>query len=424
MTTSTKRHRSGRRAAAGLIALTLSALGAACSSSSGNGSLGKDPLGTAIAATEKAGSGRIKGTTQRAKVATTGTVDGTWSGDLKGEGATKVVFISQKARRVPTELRWTDGVLYINRAVVPVEAAESVAIFTRVAKFKPWRKLTLQGGVVNVVAAAFSPLAVLQRLQSVKQAPTVHRGEQVGSVKATRLTSSAPLLIGIWPAATVDVWVDGSNRVVRVRIANPDGGMQYDVTDYGTKVDVTAPPATEITGASELTKIQAIEAFRTAASGRNTGVTWALQRARGTQDTTCWRWQATPSLGQQLKQPAEGRCLRPIDADAGPDDQVQFLVYGNGFGTYDALAVQLPSGVKKLVLGFAGGKTQTIPVTNPLVWVGPSSPLPAYLGVTMNDGTAVDCGAGAVTTKDDLTNTEFTQAAATAAWACLPHEGS
>ena len=43
------------------------------------------------------------------------------------------------------------------------------------------------------------------------------------------------------------------------------------------------------------------------------------------------------------------------------------------------------------------------------MWVGPSSPFPAYLGLTMADGTIVDCAPGAVTTPEDLTNPQLTE---------------
>ena len=408
-----------RVGAATLLALAL--LGAC--SGSGGGSLGKDPLATVVAAMQKAGSGRINGSIDGPKGTKPGTVSGEWSGDMTGSASVRAGFVSRTGTKVPTELRWTAKTLYIKRATVTLPANDTLVIFTRVAKFKPWRKFGLGPGITEALGSAFSPLALLKELQQVKAAPTAHGGETVGNVSTTRLSVRLTSVLGIWTGSTVDVWVDEHHLVRRVRIETPAGGVQYDVTDYGARVDVTAPAPNTITDESELVKIQAAEPFKTVASGTSAGVSWSLQRAAGTQGTTCWRWQASRPLAQQLQAPEAGRCFRPVDPDATPDDQTQFLVYGNGKGSYDALAVVLPRSAKKLVLGFVGGKTQPVPVPvgTPLVWVGPPSPFKAYLGITLANGSLVDCGAGAVTTVDDLTNPTLTGPAETAAWACLPH---
>jgi hypothetical protein len=48
-------------------------------------------------------------------------------------------------------------------------------------------------------------------------------------------------------AATVDVWIDDQDRVVKIQ-ASPDGGadITFEVTAFGVPVDVTAPPADDV----------------------------------------------------------------------------------------------------------------------------------------------------------------------------------
>ena len=98
---------------------------------------------------------------------------------------------------------------------------------------------------------------------------------------------------------------------------------------------------------------------------------------------------------------------------------MQFVVDANGAGAYDALAVALPAGVKSLTLGFVGGSLEPVAVASPVVWVGPASLPPAYLGVTLANGTTIDCGAGSVGSVADLRDSRLTALAARAPWACL-----
>ncbi len=301
-------------------------------------------------------------------------------------------------------------------------ADESVALFARPANARPWRKLVLTGQIIALLPSAFSPPALVKWIQARNVKVTTHAGETVGSVKTTRITTAAPVGIGLWLGATVDIWVDKAARVVRVRITAPDGGLQYDVHDYGTAVKVAAPPANQIATKSELATPEPNGPFATVKSGTTGAVTWNLQRAPGTQGTVCWRWQATPPLQQaHLAKPDSPLCTPPPPAQStDPTDYVQFVVDGNGTGSYDALAVVLPPGVKNLTYGFVGGKTQSLTPSTLVVWVGPTTPGKAYLGVTLADGTHLDCGAGAVSGVGDLTDPKITADLGTAAWACLP----
>jgi hypothetical protein len=322
-------------------------------------------------------------------------------------------------------LRWIENTLYFSRTAATVPTTETVSLFTRPPDSKPWRKLLLSRQIISLLPSAFSPPALVTWLQGRKVKVTTHTGENVGAIKATRITTTTPLALGIWLGATVDIWVDKDARIVRVRITAPDGGLQYDVHDYGAKVTVAAPPDDQIASTSELKKIKANGPFTTVKSGTTGGVTWNLQRAPGTQNTVCWRFQATPPLHLAPEVKPDEQCQVPPPAQSDDSsDYVQFAIAGDGGGSYDALVVLMPVGVKHLTFGFVGGKTQALTPDPVLVWVGPSTPLPAYLGVTLPDGTPLACGAGPVSAVADLTDQTLTSkldvGSAASVWGCIP----
>ena len=320
-----------------------------------------DLVSALLQANLDAGSGRIGGTIDGADASNTGDLHGTWSGDQTGEGSVQAEFLSDSTK-VPVELRWLDNTLYIDRADMRLASDDKIAAFARRQDVLPWREVPMSSAIVTMIPAAFSPPALLQVMQQ-RQIGLVDKGvEQVGDSQLTHLAAERPMGIGIWGEANVDLWADEQNRVVRVEIANPAGGARYDVSDFGTPVDVQPPPADQISNVSEEVQTQPDGELTVETSGNTNGVSWSLEKAPGTNDTTCWRWTATPPLAQDLQDPA--RCLKAIAPDADVDGRVQFLVFGNGQGPYTALAVALPDGVKELELGYVGGKTETVPVAH------------------------------------------------------------
>ena len=376
------------------------------------------PLAAVLAATKSAASGRINGTINDGNGAPQGDLQGAWSGDLAGRGTVRAEFTTGRGVKVPTELRSLEESLYFERAVASVERTDPLAVFTRSTRFPPWRTLSLKEGVIVGVPSAFSPPALIEWFQRTQTGVTIHPGERIGSKPVTRLTSRQAISVGIWNAATVDMWVDEQYRVVRVRIASPSGGARYDVERFGSSVDVTKPPASEISTESEMVAAQPEGDFASVVGGETNGVTWSLERTPGTRGATCWQWKATPPLSRADTTDQQARCVNRADDPREP----QFVAYGNGTGSYDALAVVLPDGVKSLTLGFVGGTTEPLEPSSPLVWVGPSSPTKAYLGLTFEDGTTIDCGAGAVSSVGDLTDPNLTERPTGAAWGCLPSD--
>ena len=415
-------HSFGRPARA-LVAVTLVATTvASCSSSSKSVSLGNDPLGTVVTAMVAAKSGSITGVVNGPKGTKPTELGGTFNGGLTGMGDIQAKFFSATGKTFPTELRWLDNFVYISRGTGTVSSSDPVSLFTRAPSAKPWRKFRLNGEIFSVLPAAFSPTALVQWIQSLKVPMTTHSGESIGSVKTTRLTTGRAIAMGLWVSSTVDVWVGNDARIVRVRVTAPDGtGTQYDVT-YGARAPVVAPPSGQISTGNETPVIGPNGPFSTVKSGTSAGVTWALQRATGSQGTVCWKFQATPPLHEQTAANSNAPvCLAPPPTHSDdPSDYVQFLFAGDGAGSYDALVALMPAGVKSLTLGFVGGHTQTVPPDPHFVWIGPSNPLPGYLGVTLADGTQLPCGAGAISGVGDLTNPALTNDLSTSVWGCVP----
>jgi hypothetical protein len=198
--------------------------------------------------------------------------------------------------------------------------------------------------------------------------------------------------------------------------------MQYDVSDYGKTVTVSPPPKAQISDGNEVPPTEPDGPFETVSSGNDAGVTWELQKAKGTNGTTCWRWQASAPLPQvALAKPDGPRCVKNPPSDpADASELVQFVVMGNGLGSYDALAVVLPPDVASVTFGWVGGTTQKLRAADPFVWVGPNSPTKGYLGVTFADGSLMECGAGAIGSAEDLNDPKLTATASAAPWACFP----
>jgi hypothetical protein len=406
-----------RRPAAGVFLLAIVTATLSGCSGSGSGAVklsNTDPLSTVVTAMQRAKSGKITGTVDTPHRQSTN-LSGVWEGGLSGELQADATFTTRKAVVLPAEIRVLDAVFYYRRAIATVSNEPILTIFARDAQFKPWRAASMRG-IVPAVPAAFSPAALVEWLHQLRVPVRVAPG------KPTHITTTRPIVIGAWTGATVDMTVDGRARVTAVRITSQSGGAQYTVNGFGAHVDVTKPPASLMSTGTELPKKEPAGPFMTVKSGTTNGVKWSVQRAPGTADTVCWRFQATPPLPEAgLSRPGDPRCVTKAGANPAPEDTVTFVVDGNSNGPYDALAIQLPPGAKDVKLGFVGGRVMSLPASQLVVWVGPSEPVKGYVGVTLADGTRLDCGAGAIATPADLTDPTVNSNVGPAAWGCLQH---
>jgi hypothetical protein len=411
-----------------VVAVSVAILTAGCSSSSGTPKVSASPVQDAIDATTAAGSASFTGTSVDS-AHNKNNLSGSWSGSLTasnganaaGDMVTKLSIGG--APPAPVELRWTGGRAYLQRVAAPSATAASagpVVIFTRGAAERPWVSFDVGTTAGALLLRPFNPAALLDQMS--RTGAKVVGTSTVSGHQVTDIRTTQPLpVMGWWSSVTPDVFVDSHHRVVRVRLTSPIGGVQYDVK-YAKQAKIQPPPSDQIVVPNAAVQpVDLAEPYTVATSGTTDGIAWKLERAKGKNGTVCWHWNAKPPLTQVLSNRPDGaRCIPPPAAGDPPESMVQFAVDGNGSGPYDALAVSLPVGVKALTLGFVGGKTQAETPMNLFVWVGPASPAPAYLGVTLANGTKIDCGAGSVSTAADLTDSSLTDHAAGSPWGCLP----
>lgn len=408
---------------ASIVAILLIVQGCSGGSSS-RPTLTKSPaqkeLDAAWAAT-KATSARYRG-----DVSVTGKarspIDGVFDADFAhGSGQATTTLSFANAPHAGVSMRWKDGTAYVARAAGTPSTQAS--IFVRNASEKPWLRVDVANAYLKLVMSPFSPPDLLAQLRG-------HAGNfkletaKLGGQPVTHLHSTGSLpLIGMWSGATADLWTDSRHRLVQASVVTPDGGgFRYSLSSFGTSVTVALPPASEIATSSSPEAPQLAEQYATVSQGTTNGVAWQLQRAKSSDGRECWRWVATPGLTQVVQDRPDGaRCVVPASADDDPALATQFVVDANGRGTYDALAVVLPPNVASAQLGFIGGKLESLAVTSPLVWVGSLTPAAAYLGLTLTDGTKLGCGAGAVSSPDDLGDLDASDATQlhNAPWACV-----
>jgi hypothetical protein len=96
---------------------------------------------------------------------------------------------------------------------------------------------------------------------------------------------------------------------------------------------------------------------------------------------------------------------------------MQIPLYGSGRGIYNMLVVAMPAGASDLKLGFIGGTIQRLPVTSPFVWTGSPRQIPAYVGITLANGKAVECMPGVLIDPADLPTA--TRGDASGPWSCF-----
>jgi len=348
-----------------------------------------------------------------------GKVDGTWAGGPREKGNGDIdLQVPLGATFNDVEIRWTNGSVYVRRAIAranTVTNAFQLPLY-RTAGQQEWSQGSASGLGVNFITNAFDPPSLLDLIGGI--ARPLESSATIDGKPVTELKSAKPVIVGLWTGASVGVFVDNRHRAVRVKITSPDGGTSYDLTNFGATVDVPLPPASDIALSTNV-RIQLATAFQLAASGTTNGVRWRLLSAPTTDGQVCWRWDATPPIEQVgANGPQRSRCITPPRADAPLEEHVRFPVESNGLGSYNALVALVPNAPKALDLGFVGGLIEPQKLVSPLVWIGPTSKTPAYLGITMPNGTHLDCGAGPVGSPADLKDSSLTGSAATDPWTC------
>jgi len=414
--------------AVALLALVGLALSACSSSSNHNASGTTSTIGPKVTnaatiaadATRGIHGARLSGTITDGK-GHTGTVTGTWAGSPTAGGKGDVLAHIPVGNSLgEVEIRWTDGSVYVRRAVAQPALVTNTLLLPlfRTGGQQPWARGSAKGIGVNFITNPFDPPALLDLIGEI--GTPIKSSATLAGKRVTVLKSSQPVLTGLWTGATVRVYVDDQNRAVRVEITSPTGGTTYNLSGFGATLDVAVPSASEIASATNA-RIKLATGFQAAAHGTSMGVVWRLLAAPTTDGQICWRWDAHPAIRQvDADGPQNSRCITPPANDAPLDETLRFAVQSDGTGSYNVLAVLMPYKSRAVDLGFIGGGVVPQKPADPFVWVGPTSKTPGYLGITLPNGSRLDCGAGSISSIADLKDSSLTSHASTEPWTCAP----
>jgi hypothetical protein len=368
------------------------------------------------AATHAAGPARTTGEAT-GRAGAKGPVAGALDGDLTGSGVVNATLFTGSVR-ADVEILWRDKTVYVRRAATTAAASAGLAAWMlRPPTQRAWTKGSLESQYASYLFSPFAP-AALADLLAMRRIPVAvtHDGSQ------RKMHATKPLgILGPWFKATVDLWVDGANRVTRVQISSDAGGMSYDVKYGGSAPAVTAPPANQIQP-TEAKNPEPAGSYVTVQSGNTDGVTWALQRAKSTvAGYECWRWQSTPTIAIVAADAHGNRCIPVIDPTDDPSNQAVFVASSNGKGKFDLLAIRLPVNARSVAVSPIGGQATTAPASgDAFVWVGPVADKAGFAVVTLADGTRLLCGPGSITLPSDWSSVDATKKAQLMAspWAC------
>lgn len=186
----------------------------------------------------------------------------------------------------------------------------------------------------------------------------------------------------------------------------------------------TGPPtavAPTATTAPDYRAVTPTGPYRAVATGRSGSIRWRLLRAPGTLGTTCWR--ITTSTGRPRtvtpNGPQQARCLPPTPADAEIVDVPTFVQANDRASKVKFVAVQVPRGTTRARVGLIGGKVLSTPVRGGryIVYVGTGRP-PVWTSFRIPGNPTLECGSGALSTRDELRDPVISGNAEGAAWFC------
>ncbi|MGZ4675048.1 MAG: hypothetical protein ACXV8Y_00795 [Acidimicrobiia bacterium] len=403
--------RSRSTIAAALVAVAMTACSSGSSPSPGS------QLGSIHTATVAGGSGTTRG--RLTAVGHGGRLTGQWTGASVASGSGEVsVALSETAT---VRLRWAEGKLYAGgtgalQGLLPGLLASYVDL-TDPAR---WRAIPTSPYTTTLVTP-FSPPELVGLLQRQHVRVQSARGPKIVGVATSHLTVKSRLgLLFVWSNPKVELWTDARDRVVRIRLTAGNDSMQYDVT-YRSVPSVSTPQDTSVP-TTVPTHFTAVGPYSTVASGQSGALAWKVLRAPGTDSSQCWRVETVPAVVVRAPNADDGaRCFLPVPADADPQDEIQFAIVTDGQTPGAVLVARVPQG-STAQIGFVGS-TATVPATvvgDAVVWAGPVDPAPGYLGVTLPDGTKVDCGVGGIATAGDLTDSSLAPDPYGLAWGCTP----
>jgi hypothetical protein len=416
-----------KRVVAGVLALALALASSACNGDGGGGGESDDGTATDVSidavqqATEAQRTARIEGT--RAHDGRDGSFEGVYSADPQQAVVRIPVFLPDGGVD-ERELRVVDGAMYAQRVVASEEvlADPALAVADRIFLRRPaeatWLRrpasaLTLAGPAVA------GPFVLLDLLASAD----ADLGEGRRDGELTRYEPTAPGLSAL-QIGGVSLWIDGEQRLRRVRLEGAAGTYDWEVTAYGVEVEVVALPEDDVTGIGTSTGTAVAPAgdWQRVSNGVQAGVTWALERAPATDGGNCWRFSSTPRLVA-----VDVACTSaPGGPGAPPEFAVDFPFTTGGAGGADVVVAVATVDVADARFAFADGTTAPAVTrafsngTGALVWIGPAEPAVVAATLTTADGTVLSCGPGSIASATDaqgLTAEELAEQR-TYPWAC------
>jgi hypothetical protein len=394
-----------------LCAIALAVFLLAACNGGGGGKSGALTITDVQKATAKEKSAAIAGT--RALGKESGPVAGKYQDDPAEGTYTAPVFVPG-AKPTQAEVRFVDKNVYVSRATVPVKTRQSEQLLMpdflgmRVEGEQLWLKVPPVLASAIGTPALQGPFAFLDALVKANAALVKQGSDKVDGTSVTRYDVSAPAVFAAYGQSTVTIWVDSKDRLRRALVIGTTS-IDYTVGNFGTAVDVSAPPASET--ATQLPPAgppapQPTGAFTQAATGASGGLEWTLSKGPGTRNSTCWKLETTPPVDLLDKGPV---CLLPKDPKVvGRGLAVQFPFQSGATGAHDIVVGIAPPSERVRDVRFDFTNTATAPPTyldknnGIVVWAGNSRPFLGAGTITLADGATLGCGPGDVVGIDQL----------------------
>lgn len=166
--------------------------------------------------------------------------------------------------------------------------------------------------------------------------------------------------------------------------------------------------------------ITPLRPYRTIARGRTNGIQWSLLRTRGSGATTCFRVDTKPKARlTQSNGPAGAVCLPALGEWIDPAETAEVLGWSKPKSPVGVVAYRAPVGAKAARVGYVGGRVERIAIEDGGYVVAAARSIPLWIGFRLANGQTVNCAAGPIIDRSDITDPALVAQAIGAIWACL-----
>lgn len=345
-------------------------------------------------------------------------IAGAWTGASVVVGTGSIEAPLRAGNRfVTATVRWVKGTTYFKRSTSASVSGPLRPFVTRTAAEKAWLR-TPSGPLTTQPIAAYLPTEAVEVVQ--RRGGGLTEGPGRSGDREFRSKNAISLVPGL-STAHVQLWLNGRNQLVRLRFAPSGFVIEYTISDWGSP-QIELPPTPE-----EATSLQGTvapvdmptTAFSKIREGSAGGVEWQLEQASGTRGSTCLRLGSTPGISLLGGNP-DHRCwtrYRPEIDDV--ESAVRFVLVDDGSSSTEFVVAAIPKGASNVRLGYVGStKLNGVDANTFLVAFGQAQSGPGYLGLTLDDGTKLDCGRGGIAIASDLLQSELIGNLAGTPWSC------